>query len=110
MTKKKVSKKVKKPKETQAEKVMNEFLDWVGEQNPEALYPSDLKDAIVGVVERCGTEPLIVLDKQECIRIFVERDGMTEEDAWDHFSYNVIGGYVGEGTPFFLTKIEDVMM
>ena len=31
----------------------------------------------------------------------MERDKMSEEDAYEHFYYNVIGSYVGKYTPCF---------
>ena len=34
-------------------------------------------------------------------------DGTSEEDALEHFNFNIIGGYVGERTPIFLTNIKD---
>ena len=34
-------------------------------------------------------------------------DGTSEEDALEHFSYNVQGSYVGERTPIFLTHVND---
>jgi hypothetical protein len=27
---------------------------------------------------------------------------MTEEEAWDYYSFNMLGAYVGESTPVFL--------
>jgi hypothetical protein len=32
----------------------------------------------------------------------MERDEMTEEDAQEHFSYNIQGSYVGKGTPIYV--------
>jgi len=31
---------------------------------------------------------------------------MSEEDAWDYYSYNMLGAYVGESTPVFLERME----
>jgi hypothetical protein len=33
----------------------------------------------------------------------VERDGMTYEEAEDFFGFNVIGSWMGEETPEFIT-------
>ena len=90
-------------------KDIEEFLDEIAELNPEALYPTDLADAIVGYVERIGMDPQIVLDKSECLRIFVERDQMSPEEAIEHFEYNVIGSWVGENTPLFITRVQDAV-
>jgi hypothetical protein len=44
-------------------KAINDFLERMSEINPEALYPTDLKKAVVGMVERYGMPPLILVDK-----------------------------------------------
>ncbi len=64
------------------------------------------KEAIIGKVERFGMSPLILLDRNKCIKIFIERDGMTPEDAEEFFEFNVIGSWVGDGTPCFATLLE----
>jgi hypothetical protein len=48
-------------------------------------------------------EPLILLDKSKCLEIFHKRDGMSYEDALEFFDFNVIGAWMGEGTPCFAT-------
>ena len=76
-------------------------MDKISEINPEALYPSGLERAIIGIVERSGQEPLILLDKRLCIEILTE--DKSEEDAIEYFDYNVIGAWMGNGTPCFVT-------
>ena len=85
--------------ETAAELVLNK----ISELNEKALYPTDLKEAIIGFVERFGMEPLILLDKSKCINIFIDRDGMSYSEALEFFDFNVIGAWMGEGTPCFAT-------
>lgn len=87
-------------------KDIEDFLENFPIENDEAQYPSDLKEAIIGKVERFGTPPLILLDRNKCIKIFMERDGMTQEDAEEFFEFNVIGSWIGDGTPCFATLIE----
>ena len=36
----------------------------------------------------------------------MERDEMTYEEAYEFFSYNIIGAWVGEYTPVFIYKNE----
>jgi hypothetical protein len=60
------------------------------------------------MVERFGMRPVILLDRDKCISIFVERDGMTHEEAEEYFEFNIIEAWVGEGTPCFATLIEKV--
>lgn len=87
---------------------IDEFLDYIGEINEDAVYPTDLKDAIVGYVERIGFDPCILLDREKCLEIFVKRDKMTYDEAIEHFEFNVLGSYVGESTPMFATFIKSL--
>ena len=92
-------------------KRIDDMLDELDEKYPDEnlLYPTDLKDAIIGTMEfNCGCEGVIeriVLDKNKCIEIFMN-DGMTEEDALEHFYYNTLGSYM-QGVPAFVTLIDN---
>ena len=87
---------------------MSEILDYISERNPEALYPTGLEDAIIGVSEGIVHDSLIVLDHAKCVKIFMEKDGMTYEEAMEWMSYNVTGAYIGEHTPIFVHMKEDL--
>jgi hypothetical protein len=41
-------------------------------------------------------------DFETCVKILMERDGMSEDDAVEFMEFNVVGAYVGELTPLFL--------
>jgi len=69
------------------------------ELNPEALMYDGFDDALVGMIARCGTEPLALYDREKCIQILVDK-GSTYEDAVDYFCYHVEGCYAGPHTPF----------
>ena len=77
--------------------MVDEEADSTGE---ELLVADGLDAAIVGVT--CGIgEVIVVYDYNKCIKIFM-LEGMTEEDALEHMSYNVTGSYVGPHTPIFI--------
>ena len=99
---------------------IDEFLDDIGNDNDgeELLYPTDLKEAIIGKMEffdgANGQIERIVLDKTKCLEILMRDDienGVSEEQAYEnaleHFYYNVIGSYV-EGVPAYVTLIDDM--
>ena len=46
--------------------------------------------------------PLAAYDRAKCIKILMDRDGMTEDAAEEFFEFNVIGAWLGEGTPVFI--------
>jgi hypothetical protein len=64
-----------------------------------------MDEAIVGVGERMGSEPFLVYNKLLVIEILVQRDKMGYEEAMEFFNYNILGSYVGESTPVFITQL-----
>ena len=90
-----------------------EVSEWVSEFNEEALFADGFEDAFVGVIERFGQDPIAVYDREKCIAILMEQfddDNAEERDLYEvaeeYFGYNVIGAWVGEGTPAFITRYE----
>ena len=73
----------------------------LSEEYPDLLKADGLDEAIIGVVERMGTQA-ICYDTNKVIEILM-RD-MTEDEAWEYFQYNIAGAWVGDHTPFFLTR------
>ncbi len=67
---------------------------------------SQFDSCILGVAERCGLGPVVVYDTDKIIAALVN-EGLSEEDALDHFGFNIIGAYVGERTPVYLTRLEE---
>lgn len=73
------------------------------EEYPYLLKMDGFDEAILGVVERIGLQA-ICYDTHKVISILMRE--MTEEEAWDYYSYNMLGAYVGESTPVFLELFE----
>ena len=84
----------------------------LAEVDPEILLlePREVFDgAVVGWVERCGQDPIACYDYEKVIDAILEtgaEDDMTYDEAVEHFSYNVIGSWVGHRTPCFLFSTE----
>lgn len=75
----------------------------LSEEYPDLLKADGFDEAIIGVVERIGTQALCY-DQEKVIDILIKRDGMTYEEAVEYFDFNIAGAWVGEHTPFFLTR------
>jgi hypothetical protein len=58
-------------------------------------------EAIIGIGWQF-TQPMVVYDREKCIQVLMERDGMSREDADEFFDFNVSGAYVGKDTPVFV--------
>ena len=82
--------------------IMMEILE-----DAESLTADGFDDCIVGIAERCSKQPLCVYDQEKMIEK-LKKDGMTHEEAVEYFDFNILGAWVGEGTPLFLTRLEDV--
>ena len=63
----------------------------------EILKADGFDDAVIGIEP--GSMRLIY-SVTRCIEILIE-EGMTQEDAIEHFDFNVAGSYVGEKTPIW---------
>lgn len=80
-----------------------EILDIITEINPNALMADGFDDAILGITNRCGDDSLIAYDYDKCVKILQKE--MSYEDAVEYMEFNIVGSYVGEGTPIFIKKI-----
>jgi hypothetical protein len=63
----------------------------------EFLIADGFDDAVIGYHQ---PSERLIYSIRKCIDILIE-EGMNEEDALEHFYYNVEGSYVGEKTPIW---------
>ena len=74
------------------------------EEEEGALFADGFDDALVGVGQQFNNV-IAVYDYERCIEILVDDNhDMSDEEAREYFEYNVIGAYVGERTPIFITR------
>ena len=76
------------------------------EGSPPAMLADGFEEAFIGICRRFGQGPLAAYSYEMCIAILMKRDGMTYEDAVEFFDFNVIGAWVGEGTPVYIQTKE----
>jgi hypothetical protein len=67
----------------------------------QTMFANEFDEAIIGL-DTSAEIFRVVYDIDKIIEILMERDEMTEEDAQEHFSYNIQGSYVGKGTPIYV--------
>ena len=77
----------------------------IAEDYPDLLVldPEYFDDAIIGLVQRIGLD-VVCYDKDKVLELLCVKEGMTYEDAIEHFDFNIIGSWVGDTTPVFLSK------
>jgi len=64
------------------------------------LFADGFDEAIIGVAERIGMEPVVAYDTNKIIEILSRE--MTEDEAVEYFEFNILGAYMGERTPVFV--------
>jgi len=82
-----------------------DFGQELREHNPEALFADGLEDAYIGMGQQFNHH-IAVYDVNKVIQKFM-RDGMTDEEALEHFHFNVVGAGMGVNTPLFLYRVDD---
>ena len=85
--------------------------DYMGELDEELRFlgiePQDFEEAIIGIVHRFGANPIVSYDYDKVIKIFenqFKESGSEDpyQDAIEWFDFNVIGAWMGDGTPCFV--------
>ena len=77
-----------------------DYVNFLAEYG-EAMLADGFEDCIVGVGSRCGTSYLAVYSVRKILDELMS-EGFSEEEAIEHFEFNIIGAWVGDGTPIFL--------
>ena len=75
--------------------------------NPEALLVDGLNEAVIGFGHQFSNAPVAIYDYDKCIEIYMRDHGWDYDEAMEWMSFNVIGAWMGEGTPIFMTKFEE---
>ena len=84
----------------------DEKLELMAEIDPEMLLMPGYEDALIGVMTRCAQVPIAIYDVEKIIECLI-REGLSYEEAAEHLSYNMEGGWVGKYTPGFLRQFDD---
>lgn len=79
--------------------------EWIAEQNEEALCCDGVDEAIVGICHQFGRPPVAAYDLQKHLQILMGQ-GMSEEEAAEYWGFNVVGAYMGEGSPVWIEFME----
>jgi hypothetical protein len=72
------------------------------------LLADGFDKAFIGVGLRAGQEEIVVYDFDICVAILCERDNMDLDDAIEFMYYNVVGAWMGEGTPLFVQRMNNI--
>lgn len=78
-----------------------------GDDGP-LLLADGFEEAFVGVGRRCSRPDVAVYDVDAMMRVIIERDGASYIEALEYLEFNVLGAWVGERTPIYLSRREPV--
>jgi hypothetical protein len=76
--------------------ILEHILEWFPEED--MLIADGFDEAIIGIEE---SSMRIIYSESKCIRVLMRDQGLSEEDAVEHYQFNVKGAYVGEKTPIW---------
>ena len=76
----------------------------IAEINDQAIVLDGLDEAIVGTIEMFGKEPVVCYDRDIALDIIMDDTGGDRQEAEEYFEVNILGAYMGEGTPVFLSR------
>ena len=76
----------------------------------EAIFFDGFDDAIIGIGAQQHKGPYVIYDREKCIQILMDRDGMPHEDAEEFFSFSTEGCWAGDRTPIIVSRVEDMRM
>ena len=83
-----------------------QLLTHLEDSEEEILLADGFEDAYMGLATQFTRPPLAVYDRNKCIQILIERDGMSGEEAEEYFQFNVEGSWVGDNTPLFFEPLK----
>ena len=69
------------------------------EQAEGSIILDGFDDCLIGIAEEFGNGPRLIYSKDRIIHKL--REDMTEEEAYEYYDYNILGGYFGEQGPVF---------
>lgn len=70
------------------------------------LLMDGFDEACIGFSQRINEPLLAVYSWELMMKVSIERDGMTYEEADEYINYNCIGAWVGEQTPIIVMPVE----
>ena len=80
------------------------FSQW--DEFEDTVFYDEFDAAFVGFGWQFNVGPVAIYN-QDLVMDILKARGMDEEGALEYFNFNIIGAYVGERTPIFLTNVKD---
>lgn len=83
-----------------------QFLDLAFDFDDELAYPTGYEDCIVGLIVQSDKTAALLVDADKIVER-LEADGMSYEEAWEYYSFNIEGAYVENGPAYLIDRVVD---
>ena len=77
--------------------------EWAEDAGELLMFADGFDQAIIGI-GRQFNKIVVVYDEEKVINILQESHGMSEEEAVEYYEFNIVGAFVGDATPIFMSK------
>lgn len=77
--------------------------EWASDAGELLLFADGFDQAIIGI-GRQFNKTAVVYDEEKVIDILQE-SGMSREEALEYYEFNIVGSFVGDATPIFMSKV-----
>ena len=77
------------------------------EGDDDLLWADGLLNAVIGIATRADGMRVVCYSIEKIIEVFMTRDGMTEEEAYEFYEFNVACAWVGDKTPIFVETVKE---
>lgn len=85
---------------------INEYLESIGES---ALLADGFDEALIGFSQRMNEPMLAVYSYEKMVRVLMDNDDLSYDDAVEYLDFNVVGAWVGEQTPIIVMPIDSII-
>ncbi len=75
--------------------------EMLSEENPDALFLSDMDDALIGYGGQYSKPQVAIYSASRIVNMLVS-EGASRVDAVEHFDFNISCAWVGEHTPIIV--------
>jgi hypothetical protein len=79
-------------------------MEELRERYPDMVLYDDFDECIIGITENEFDNTVVCYDIDKMIDVLIA-DGLSYEDARDHFEYNIAGMHIAEHTPILIESI-----
>jgi len=100
MTKKTYGELAKEKQANENRRMIDEYFHDSDEDGP-IIFSEELDGAIIGVGQQFTNDGLVAYSMTKIIECLTDQ-GMSHEEALEHFGFNIQGSWLGEGTPIIV--------